>query len=477
MKAKFLHDISANTLQVIINQLCGLFIFYMLSTYLIKNDFGEINWSLAVLLTTFNILSFGIDQVAVKRIASGSSEKMILSIYFTHVLLSGLLLYGLLFISQFRFHGFFQQHQVLLLLGISKLMIFFSSPFKQLAIGKEKFKSLLVMSVSSNIIRSLLLTVLAIFFHPNLPLIITLFIISDTAEFLISVFITKRIFNVPVIPGIYKNEYSSLIKESLPQLGVNIFTSAIARFDWIFLGLLGSSVILAEYSFAYKVFEMATLPLLVIAPILITRFTKLFNPQPVMEAMDNKINDLFVLLRLEMVIASLSGMLLTVLWRPVIDGITNGKYGLVNQYTILILSACLPFLYFNNMLWTINFAKGRLKMIFVIFAITFFINITGDIILIPLYKAEGAAMVFLLASAVQTGLFLQFTRLDGLWKSSYPLLLSLVAAIISGFTANNIFHHTGLVLLFSLLFYFLLLIVSRQIRKNDRLVFKRVTGL
>jgi hypothetical protein len=44
MKKKLLHDISANTLQVIINQLCGLVIFYILSAQLTKNDFGEINW-------------------------------------------------------------------------------------------------------------------------------------------------------------------------------------------------------------------------------------------------------------------------------------------------------------------------------------------------------------------------------------------------------------------------------------------------
>jgi len=44
VKKKFIDDISANSLQVIINQCCGLGIFYVLSTYLDKNDFGEINW-------------------------------------------------------------------------------------------------------------------------------------------------------------------------------------------------------------------------------------------------------------------------------------------------------------------------------------------------------------------------------------------------------------------------------------------------
>jgi O-antigen/teichoic acid export membrane protein len=68
MRRKFLHDISANSFQVIINQVCGLAIFYVLSVYFSKNDFGEINWSLAVLLTVFSILSFGIDQIIVLQV-------------------------------------------------------------------------------------------------------------------------------------------------------------------------------------------------------------------------------------------------------------------------------------------------------------------------------------------------------------------------------------------------------------------------
>src|ERR1017187_4625623 len=98
MRRKFIHDISANSLQLLINQVCGFIIFYVLSVYFSKNDFGEINWSLAVLLTSFSILSFGIDQVAVKKIAAGQSPQFILSIYITHVLLSGGLFYAILLI-------------------------------------------------------------------------------------------------------------------------------------------------------------------------------------------------------------------------------------------------------------------------------------------------------------------------------------------------------------------------------------------
>ena len=75
MKGKLLKDLSANTLQMIINQVCGLVIFYVLSVFFSKDDFGEINWSLAILLTAFSILSLGIDQLVVKKIAEGISPR------------------------------------------------------------------------------------------------------------------------------------------------------------------------------------------------------------------------------------------------------------------------------------------------------------------------------------------------------------------------------------------------------------------
>src|ERR1700749_654186 len=147
MKNRFVRDISINSFQLIINQFCGLVIFYVLSVHLSKENFGALNWALAVLLTAFSILSFGIDQVSIKKIASGSDPKQILSIYLFHVLFAGLLFYGILLTGYVFLHIHLSQYYLLLFLGIGKLMIFFSTPFKQLANGLEKFRALLYMSV------------------------------------------------------------------------------------------------------------------------------------------------------------------------------------------------------------------------------------------------------------------------------------------------------------------------------------------
>ena len=476
MNRKFIRDISANTLQVIIVQLCGLAIFYFLSTRLSKNEFGEINWSLAVLLTAFGILSFGVDQISIKRIASGSDATRTLSSYIMHVLIAGVLFYTFLWIGNFVFPSFFEHHHLLLLLGIGKLMIFLSTPFKQLATGLEKFRPLLFMAICSNVLRSAALIIFAALDQFSLDIIIVIFIAGDLAELLLCLFIMQYIIKVPVRLNWNKAEYTGLVKEALPQLGVAIFTSALSRLDWIFLGLLASNIILAEYSFAYKVFEVSTLPMLVIAPVLIPRFTKLFHPS-VKVISPVRTNDLFVLLRLEMVIASLVALVLTILWVPVIDWITQHKYGAVNQYTILLLSASMPFLYLNNFLWTINFAQSRLKMIFYVFLFSFLFNLAGDIIMIPFFKAEGAAIAYLIAIIVQSVIYLKKTRLDGLKDNSYSVLLCPVIALVSGFLATWLFNSTWMILFGSLFFYMLVLYFTKQIRVSDWIVFKRVSGL
>ncbi len=72
----------------------------------------------------------------------------------------------------------------------------------------------------------------------------------------------------------------------------------MSRFDWILIGIVISSSKLAEYSFAYKIFEVSTLPLLVIAPIMIPLFTRLYK-------LSENINNIFFFLEWQIIIASL----------------------------------------------------------------------------------------------------------------------------------------------------------------------------
>src|ERR1700761_5979589 len=150
MAKKLYQNLSTNASQLLLNQVFSLVIFYILSTNLNKNDFGQINLVLAILLASFNILSLGIDQLVIKKIASGEPVQHILSLYVGHVLIAGCFFYGLLFAGTALFSHQTQTYSLLLLVGIGKLMIFFSTPFKQAASGMERFKLLAYMLLAAS---------------------------------------------------------------------------------------------------------------------------------------------------------------------------------------------------------------------------------------------------------------------------------------------------------------------------------------
>ena len=115
-------------------------------------------------------------------------------------------------------------------------------------------------------------------------------------------------------------------------------------------------------------------------------------------------------------------------------------------------------------------------MIFYNFALTFCINVVADIILIPLYKAEGAAAGYLLAIMGQSIFYLHQTRLAGLERSGFAILLCPIAAAVGGVAATQLFSNTWAILFTSVLIFFFLLLITKQVRRNDLPVLRRVTG-
>jgi O-antigen/teichoic acid export membrane protein len=398
MQNKLFKNISANILQQIANQLFSLVIFYVLSTQLNKSSFGQLNGCLALLLMCFTILSFGLDQLTVKKIAAGESPAAVVPLYIMHIALTGALFYSLLgavwllFPAQPLLPVFF-------LLSIGKFQSFVATPYKQVTAGKEQFAVLARMSVVSNIVKGVTLIIAGVLHRINLHTVILLFIAGDTAELLSTLYLYKRhnATGTAFLPN--KKAYFRLIKEALPQLGMVLCTSAMSRFDWLLLGIAVSDIQLAEYSFAYKVYEIITLPLLVIAPLLIPRFVQYHQ-----QAQQN-LSGVYAILRLEMLISCLIIVVVNILWAPLTDLFTAGKYGAANSNTILILSFCTPLLYISNVLWTSGFAQQQLRSLFIIIAIACAVNIAADCVLIPLLQKEGAALACLLALLVQTILY------------------------------------------------------------------------
>jgi O-antigen/teichoic acid export membrane protein len=461
MKAKLVKNLSANTLQLVINQLSGLVIFYVLSVNLDKTSFGQINLVLALMLASFSILAFGIEQVSVRKIAAGDHPQQVLSIYIVHVLITGCIFYGVLLLGGLFLSPHISYYNIILLIGIGKTAIHFSMPFKQAAVGMERFGLLARMCVITNLSRAAGLTIFALLHAVNLQTVLFVFIGGDVLELLIGFYFFKKETGLPVALQWNWKAYATLLKESLPQFGVVLITSALARFDWIFIGVFVSAIKLAEYSFAYKVFELSAVPLLAISSVLLPWFTRIFKSGT------PDIGNLKLLARMEMVMASATVLLLNICWTPFIDPLTNGKYGLVNERTLFLLSLCIPLQYFCNLLWTIYFAKGQLKLILTAFIITFCINILGDIILIPIYKNEGAAIACLAGFIAQAVYYLSRNEIKALNSGVYNLLICVGCACACVFTGRMLLTDNVLSIGFSIVAFVVLLVLTMQLRLTD----------
>jgi len=474
MKEKILKDIFASSIQVILNQAASLVIFLITSTYLFKYLFGELNWCIAIITLIISLLSFGMEPIIVKRIAAGEDIRETTGLYFLHTLFTGLL-FVVAMVSLFILTPlFFRTNSSFILLSLSFLLSYFSSPFKQLANGRQWFHYLAAMSIISNLIRAAGLLLLIFTNSFSLQSLLLVFVAGSLCELILSIWLMLKKTGLALLNISWNREkYFSLVKESLPQLCVAFFSISLARFDWIILGIMTTKIITAEYSFAYKVYELCTLPLLIIGPLLLPRFTRTFSSEQQSNLNDKK-ESLFRFVRMEIIIASFIGLLLNLVWIPVIDGITGNKYGATNSNTIFILSCSMPFLYVTNFLWTINFAQGYLKKILGIITITFLLNIIGNILLIPLWQAAGAAFAFLFAIIIQTIIYLKKTAFQNMTAIWLPLIICPVSAFLSGWLAILAFGEHWLMIPCAIISFIMLLIFFRQIIIKDWVLFKKI---
>lgn len=146
------------------------------------------NWSIAIIATCISIISFGMDQVIVKKIAAGTDINEIATLHWVHVFITGTGFFILLIAASFIFPSFFAIHPYLTGFAISLVLIYFSSPVRQIAHGMERFHYLTILSVCSNLIKVFLLFAAVLIYKFSVSTVIIIYIIASAAELLVGIF-------------------------------------------------------------------------------------------------------------------------------------------------------------------------------------------------------------------------------------------------------------------------------------------------
>jgi O-antigen/teichoic acid export membrane protein len=462
MQGKLIRDLSANSAQVLLNHALNLTLFYLTSRHLSKEIFGELSWSLATSTIIIALLSFGLDLVVVKKIASGKDKRETAGLHLLHVVITAaitgflLLLLYLFFPLKGPLFVFFPG------ILISQLISSLASPLKQIANGTRSFAALALISVTSNIVKVVLLIVLLAVDILTIQYLIGLFIIASVIELLIAIIITISTKRKILLPVYFNwSLYKSLIREALPQYGVTIFNIVLARFDWIILGIFTSALVTAEYSFAYRVFELCRLPLLILSPLLIPIFSRLFAHQGALTT--KKQVQLGLLFRTEMVLSLILPVILISCWTPLMEFITNNKYGTGNEFIFILLAVCIPIQFATDFYWNICFAKGQLLVTFRIAVISGLINILLNLLLIPFAGAMGASIAYLSSFIVQLFLFWKHNRVDDIRPDILHFIKAVLSAVTALIIAKQLTSIPWIVVLLSVSLYFLFCLFSKLV--------------
>ena len=469
-KKKLIRDISASTLQTLFTQLFGLGIFYFTSRYLTKNDFGEFNWAMAVGATVIAIASLGLDLVFVKRVAAGSDVVTISGIHFFHTLLSAMVLGIGTVLLQVFLPAFANAHPLYLYVFLGLAVANMGNSFKLCLNGLEAYKQLAWLSLAANGLK--FAGIFALFVMNRFAVFEVVMVYAGTScvEFLLAYALLRSRLNHAVKPLLRVTEYKYFILESLPQLGVVLFDSALARIDWILLGVMSTAVITAEYSFAYKLFELAKLPLLILSPILLTRFSKMFaNRNTIGQEQAQQLQFFF---RFELTLMMFIPIVLVCVWTPLMDFVTSGKYGAVNEKTFWILALCIPMHAIINFLWTLAFVQNHLKKLMVITITSSMLNLLGNLVLIPLFGGLGAAWAFLASTLVQLGMYVGMIRYPDFKLHYGMVILAFFNAALSVIISKLLFENSVLCAFSAVLIYVILARLNKQIDlKSIRLFF------
>jgi O-antigen/teichoic acid export membrane protein len=464
-KNKILKDLSANAVQTGIAQLVSLSIFYLMSRFISKEDFGTFNWSTALGSTILAIGSLGLDLVLIKRISSGQDARLLAGIHFFHTVLLGFILLTSIGLIIYFAPQLIPFQPIFLLVIIQLTITAIANSFKFTLTGLEAFKQLAIISIVVNLIKFLLVIILFIINRFSIISIVFGFIFTSFLELMHSYYFVNKHIKGQLKPIIEQTTYKNFIKESLPQLGVVIFDSALARVDWILLGIISTAAITAEYSFAYKFFELAKLPLVILAPVLLTRFSKLLSTDQAIEADTQEGIQAFF--GLEIFLSFLIPIFMTCAWTDLIDWVTDGKYGAVNQDNFGILAFCVPLVFAINFMWTIGFIQGQLKPILRITITASLFNLVLNILLIKYLGSMGSAIAFLLSTVLQFFMYATTIRFDRIKVDFKPFVLFFLLAIISVLFSKLIFSNQYLAAVMASTSYIGIAFLSKMITKAN----------
>lgn len=469
MNNKFLKTFFSSGLQAISIQVFGAAFFIVISFAFSTEDFGIISWVNTVSITLTTILSFGMEQIVIRRIAASDRSDWAAAAFLFHALVGSILTFAVLAMLSWFVPDETGRLQFLPIFFLAQSLIYIATPLKQFLNAKQRFAPYALIAVVSNIIKIILALVVISKGVLSIYIIAEILLFCAVLEFVsLLVFLFKRSdfsFRFKFVA------YFKLLKESSPQFVAVLFDTSLSRIDWILLGLISTNAVTGLYALAYRAYEISRLPIVVIAPIILNIFSRMLvgGKRPEAEK-QQAVRHVYIVM---MFGAVLMPVLLNILWAPGLDYVyDDGKYGSSNATEFLLLSLCIPFQFTINLLWTLTFASKRYKNVTVIMIVSAITNLILNLILIPLYGGIGAAVAYLITNVIQLMGYYFVVHKRIMPFSLKPLVTYFILGIIVYTGSILITDNMWWQLLISVVAYLFVTFATKMLRKEHLMTIK-----
>lgn len=383
-------------MQTIVPQVIGMALFFMLSKLLPKETFGLMGWFTAISYLITVVSSLGLEQIVFRRLAAGGGKSdWAATAFWRHNLLVSLLLLLLLGGAAVFFPS--PKTNLLPWFFAAQVMLSLATPFRLLLNARLRYAGYAFATITANVLK--LIAVWIVYELGMLTLFTTalIFIGGNALEYLLARIAARQW----VVKSFRRKAYPLLVRETLPQYLAVLFDVCLARLDWILLGLMATTTSVAEYSFAYKAYEVEKLPTAMITTLLLPIVSKWSAGNTREVSYEARQAGFRPLLYLIPAVVGGGALLAVLLWKPVVGGLLNSEFGESSFLPLAVLNLSLVFQFATNLLWVQAFSARRYRMVSRITGGTALVNLVLNLVLIPKLGATGAAISLLGSSVFQ----------------------------------------------------------------------------
>ncbi|MBU0473476.1 MAG: flippase [Bacteroidetes bacterium] len=360
--------------------------------------FGILGYATAFVSYFLLFIDFGFDIISVKKIAN---DKNIISKYINNIISFRILLASAIFFVLVVVILFINETLIiklaLLITGLNLFVQSFATEFVFQATEKINYLSIKV------VVKNIIILVLVLLFVKSISDVLIVVGISILANLIMSIWLFKKYtklfakFTWSIDRGFLK----SLFLESFPLIISSFMITIYYNLDMVMLGNIKTQTEVGIYNAAYKIFMIGLIPLAAIVRIFLPSLSKINESKVLKRTIKN-----YGIMMLS------SGILIAVVIFFSAKVVVNFAYGneyIASVFPLMILALNVLVISVNVFFGNPLTVWGKQKAYSV--AITFgaIVNIILNLVLIPKYSYNGAALATLLSEvAVFIGVFYLF---------------------------------------------------------------------